>query len=241
MSEEHYPAKCTGNDDVVAFDIAKMFDLFQSGRFQLQVNEIMNNGKSREEAIYDIFDNELAKPLYPKGRTNLTLCKECNTFLGKYDEAYLKFFDANGDPQIVKNYTIQTRIRIIKSIFAKFLSVPEAQNESFDFLNFVRNDSCKEYNGDWQLYFIKRDFSTDLAGFNSIETGKIAFDEGVVYEMSDNKFIYDLMNFEKHSVYDMNNIFDILNKNYRLVVGAGESGGYHSRLLMCKLFEQLSD
>lgn len=26
MSEEHYPAKSVGNEDIVLFDIAKMFD-----------------------------------------------------------------------------------------------------------------------------------------------------------------------------------------------------------------------
>lgn len=30
MSEEHYPAKSVGNDDVIALDIVKMFDSFQT-------------------------------------------------------------------------------------------------------------------------------------------------------------------------------------------------------------------
>ena len=30
MSEEHYPARNTGNEDVVAVDLGKMFDTFTS-------------------------------------------------------------------------------------------------------------------------------------------------------------------------------------------------------------------
>ena len=50
-------------------------------------------------------------------------------------------------------------------------------------------------------------------GLPDIGTGKIVFDEGVVYEMSDDKFIFDLMNFPKHACFQMTNIFDILNKH----------------------------
>ena len=49
--------------------------------------------------------------------------------------------------------------------------------------------------------FCKRDYSSDLLGMKDIGTGKITFDEGVVYELSDDKFIYNLMNFEKHSCF----------------------------------------
>ena len=34
----------------------------------------------------------------------------------------------------------------------------------------------------------------------------------------------------------MTNIFDILNKNYELVEGVGETGGYHGQILMQRLF-----
>lgn len=37
MSEEHYPAKSVGNDDIVQFDIIKMFDLMQDERFKKEV------------------------------------------------------------------------------------------------------------------------------------------------------------------------------------------------------------
>ena len=30
MSEEHYPARSVGNEDIVALDLVKMFDSFQS-------------------------------------------------------------------------------------------------------------------------------------------------------------------------------------------------------------------
>lgn len=69
------------------------------------------------------------------------------------------------------------------------------------------------YNGTWKLYFVKRDKQSDLMGLRDIGTGKIVFDEGVVCEMSDDKFIFDLMNFPKHACFQMTNIFDILNKH----------------------------
>ena len=65
---------------------------------------------------------------YPKGRTAQTLCRECNTFLGNYDKCYLRFFNENGNPKAIKGFQKATKIKIIKSIFAKFLSVPEAEN-----------------------------------------------------------------------------------------------------------------
>ena len=40
-----------------------------------------------------------------------------------------------------------------------------------------------EYTGNWNIYFIKRDFTSDLMGLKDIRTGKIEFDEGVVYEL----------------------------------------------------------
>ena len=96
-----------------------------------------------------------------------------------------------------------------------------------------------EYNGKWNLYFVKRDFSSDLLGMPDIGTGKADFDEGVVYELSDEKFIFNLMNFEKHACYPMANIFDILNKNYQIINGVGEHGGYHGQILISRLFSQI--
>ena len=93
----------------------------------------------------------------------------------------------------------------------------------------------KKYFGEWKLYFIKRDYSSDLLGLNDIGTGKITFNEGVVYELSDDRFIFNLMNFEKHSCFRMTDIFDILKRNYVLVKGLGNDGGYHSQILMSRL------
>lgn len=60
----------------------------------------------------------------------------------------------------------------------------------------------------------------------------IEFDEGVVYELSDDKFIFNLMNFKKHDCFEMTNIFSILDKKYTVIDGVGETGGYHAQILM---------
>lgn len=125
-----------------------------------------------------------------------------------------------------------------KSIFGKFLSIPETLEENFDFLDFLKDDTNKEYLGVWNLYFVKRDHSSDILGLKNIDTGKLEFEAGVVYELSDDKFIYNLMNFKKHDSYKMTNIFDILKKNYVLTNGVGESGGYHALIFISKLFSE---
>ena len=147
------------------------------------------------------------------GRTARTLCRKYNTFLGKYDKSYLRFFDLDGNPKAIKGFQRQTKYQIIKAIYAKFISLPETQDEEFDFLDFIRKEDETSYNGTWKLYFVKRDKQSDLMGLPDIGTGKIVFDEGVVCEMSDDKFIFDLMNFPKHACFQMTNIFDILNKH----------------------------
>lgn len=76
-------------------------------------------------------------------------------------------------------------------------------------------------------------------GIPDIGTGKIIFDEGIVYEMSDDKFIFDLMKFPKHACFQMTNIFDILNNNYKLIEGTGKDGGYHAHVLISRLFSQI--
>lgn len=238
MSEEHYPARSVGNEDIVKLDVRKMLDSFQSEDNRKRIENRLSNGESLEQICGDIFDNELSEPVYPKGRTARTLCRKCNTFLGKYDEAYLKFFSADGEAKAIKGFTKNTKLQIIKSIFGKFLSIPEAKNEEFDFLDFLKDESECEYSGNWNIYFVKRDFSTDLIGMKDIRTGKLKFDEGVVYELSDDKFIYDLMNFEKHSCFEMTNLFDILKKEYKLVKGVGDDGGYHAQILITSLFSE---
>ena len=238
ISEEHYPAKSVGNNDIVKLDILKMIDSLQTLQSNSAIKEGLNNGKTLEDIIDTIFDKELSTPIYPKGRTGKTLCRTCNTFLGKYDEAYLKFYKADGNPTQIKGFQQYTKIQIIKAIYAKFLSIPEALNENFDFVNFIRDDKSNAYNGVWKVYFVKRTLSSDILGLKDIRTGKATFDKGVVYELSDDKFIFNLLNFEKHSCYEMTNIFDILNKDYKLTIGTGKNGGYHSSILMGQLFSE---
>lgn len=239
MSEEHYPARSVGNEDIVALNIIEMFDSLQSEKKRERIMNRLSRGESIEQISEDIIDNELAKSLYPQGRTARTLCRTCNTFLGKYDEAYLKFFSLDGEAKAIKGFSQKTKLHIVKSIFAKFLSIPEARNEEFDFLDFLRDELSTEYHGIWKIYFVKRDFSSDLMGMKDIGTGKITFEEGVVYELSDDKFIYNLMNFEKHSCFEMTDLFDILKKDYILVKGVGHDGGYHAEILMTRLFSEM--
>lgn len=235
MSEEHYPAKSVGNDDIVAVNISQVM----SEEIRDEIGSRIQKGEDVRKVADDIFDTKLSKPMYPKGRTARTLCRTCNTFLGKYDRAYLRFFDVDGKSNKTKGFQRQTKYQIIKAIYAKFLSVPEAENEKFDFLDFIRDEKLEQYDGKWRLYLVKRDYTCDLFGMKSIDTGKETFDEGVVYEFSDDKFIFNLMNFEKHDCFPMTNIFEILNKNYTIVEGVGETGGYHAQMLMTKLFSQM--
>lgn len=235
MSDEHYPARCVGNEDIVALDLIKLFDFFLSNDTSSEIQSRVDKGESIEEVASVIFDSKLSTPLSPDGRTAKTLCRNCNTFLGKYDEAYLRFFNSDGDPKAIKGFQYLTKIQIIKAIYAKFLSIPEASNEVFDFIGFLRDPSETVYVGKWRLYFVKRDLSSDLLGLKDIGTGKASFKEGVVYELSDDKFIFNLMNFEKHACFQMTNIFDILKKTYKLIEGVGENGGYHASILAPRL------
>lgn len=237
MSEEHYPARSVGNEDIIAFDLIKMID-------SMQKEEFINSLKAKDERdrldfSEVFFDTELSQPLFPKGRTARTLCKECNRFLGKYDEAYLRFFQADGQPELIKGFQQQTKLKIIKAIFAKFLSVPETEGEEFDFIDFIRAETKFEYDGDWKIYFFKRNPTADFWGLKDIRTGMLTFENGVVYELSDEKFIFDLMNFEKHSCLHMNNIFDILSKKYIIAEEAGANSEYHSQILMTSFLSQL--
>ena len=43
------------------------------------------------------------------------------------------------------------------------------------------------------------------------------------------KFIFNLMNFEKHSCYEMSNLLDILSKIINWFNGVGSDGGYHAQ------------
>ena len=235
MSDEHYPARSVGNEDIVGLDLIKLFDSLMSNGSLSEIRSRIDAGDSIQEVASDIFDAKLSTPLVPDGRTAKTLCRKCNTFLGKYDEAYLRFFNVNGDPKTIKGFQYQTKIQIIKAIYAKFLSIPEALNEEFDFVDFLRDPAENIYEGSWHLYFVRRDQNSDLFGLRDIGTGKASYEEGVVYELSDDKFIFNLMNFEKHECFQMTNIFDILNKSYTLIEGVGKDGGYHASILMSRL------
>lgn len=238
MSDEHYPARSTGNEDIVQLDLVKMVDSLQSRDLRLEIARRHACGEEFDDILGSIFDEQLSTSLYPDGRTARTLCKKCNTFLGKYDEAYLRFFTANGDPKVIKGFQAKTKYQVIKAIYAKFLSLPETVNEEFDFIDFIKDEEATTYNGLWRLFFVKRNLSSDILGLQDIDTGKIEFDEGVVYELSDDKFIFNLMNFPKHTCFTMTNIFDILSKKYKLVVGVGENGGYHAQMLLSRLAQE---
>ncbi len=117
--------------------------------------------------------------------------------------------------------------------------MPEARNEEFDFVPFVKEKDIAEYSGDWRLYFVRRNATSDLLGLADMETGTAHFEQGIVYELTDDRFIFDLLNFEKHDSFEMNNIFDIISPNFRLITGTGESGGYHAQMIMSRLFDQM--
>ena len=136
MSEEHYPARNTGNEDVVAVYLGKMFETFTSESIHAEIREKLSHGERLENITGDIFDTQLATSLFPKGRTARTLCRKCNTFLRKYDESYLRFFNLDGNPKSINGFQLHTKYQIIKAIYAKFLSIPEAASESFDFIDF---------------------------------------------------------------------------------------------------------
>lgn len=70
-----------------------------------------------------------------------------------------------------------------------------------------------------------------MIGLSDISTGKIDWNEDgkmIVLELSDDKFIFNLCNFDKSPEFEMNNIFDITKKNYSLVTGIhGNTGSLH--------------
>lgn len=247
MSEEHYPAHSVGNDDIIALDFIKFMDTLMGNNQELKevISSLISRGENPMNCAEKYFDHYLAKDLYPKGRTARTLCRKCNTFLGKYDEAYKKFYLEDGNPKRIKGFQKQTKIQIVKAIYAKFLSLPETQDIHFDFLDFIYNPEAVEYYGDWRLYFIKRDLSTDLMGLSDIPTGKVDWNgdgKMLVFELSDDKFIFNLCNFNKFSEFEMNNIFDVMKKNYSLVTGIhGNRGSFHENFVMTRMFEAMSD
>ena len=45
----------------------------------------------------------------------------------------------------------------------------------------------------------------------------------------------------KHEEFEMNNIFDIMDRNFKLITGVGKDGGYHAQIFMGRLFSQMLD
>ena len=66
MSEEHYPARSTGNDDIVALDIIKMFESLQSPKVHSEIQKRLASGEKLEDITGNILDTQLTKSLYPK-------------------------------------------------------------------------------------------------------------------------------------------------------------------------------
>ena len=234
LTKEHYPAKSLGNNDLVRINLMEVFDdIIKNPR---KFNYIAKSGQGFSEVEKYYSNIDMAESIYPEGRYTRTLCRQCNSFLGKYDEAYKKFYDNDGDPNKIKGFLKDTKLKIIKAIYGKFLSVPEADGETFDFREFILDKTCEEYSGEWRLYFIKRNTIT-----SDMQTAKLKYDNGVVYHLSDDKFIFDLLNFEKPNEYVMNNIFDILEKNYELHVGPDTNGGFYGEALTTILFRDCFD
>lgn len=139
MSEEHFPAKTVGNVDMVEVNLADMIDPELAKLNAMKFISLMDSGQDYEKALDMVFEESLVKKSYPKGRTKRTLCRQCNTLLGKYDFSYKKFFEKDGNVEIIKGFQKHTKIQIIKAIYGKFLSIPECEKE----MNFwdILNDS----------------------------------------------------------------------------------------------------
>lgn len=234
ITKEHYPAKSVGNNDLVRINLMEVFDYIMKNPRKFTYIAKSGQDFSEVEKYYSNID--MAESIYPEGRYARTLCRQCNSFLGKYDEAYKKFYDNDGNPNKIKGFSKITKLKIIKAIYGKFLSIPEADGEDFDFKEFILDEKCEEYRGIWKLFFVKRNTIT-----SDMQTVKLNYDNGVVYHLSDDKFIFDLLNFEKPNEYVMNNIFDILEKNYKLHVGPGANGGFYGEALTTNLFRDSFD
>ena len=49
MSEEHYPARSTGNDDIVALDIIKMFESLRSSNVHYEIEKRLATSEKLED------------------------------------------------------------------------------------------------------------------------------------------------------------------------------------------------
>lgn len=69
MSDEHYPARSVGNEDIVGLDLIKLFDFLMSNGSLSEIRSRIDAGDSIQEVASDIFDSKLSTPLFPDGRT----------------------------------------------------------------------------------------------------------------------------------------------------------------------------
>ena len=60
MSEEHYPARSVGNNDIVAVNIAK----FTDEEIRNEIFQRLEKGEKLQDISDDIFDKKLSKSLY---------------------------------------------------------------------------------------------------------------------------------------------------------------------------------
>ena len=56
MSEEHYPARSTGNDDIVALDVIKMFESLRSPKVHSEIEKRLAAGEKPEDITGNILD-----------------------------------------------------------------------------------------------------------------------------------------------------------------------------------------
>lgn len=241
MSEEHYPAKTVGNVDIVKVNVQNMLDIEKASSSVIKIKKLIELGMTYDEALDEIFQKEYVEEAYYQGRTIRTLCRKCNTLLGQYDFSYKNFFEKDGDPNLIKGFQKHTKIEIIKSIYGKFLSIPECKDENFDFLDFIRIVDLERYSGEWKLYVVKRGFDTDIMNMKSINTGVIHLEEGTIYEFSDDKFIFHLMNFACHPSEQEMSFWDILKKKYEFIPVSKTTGGYHGMLLISQALDGFPD
>lgn len=54
MSEEHYPARSVGNDDIVAVDLAKTIDMLLSNEIKNKIINRVENGENLKQVSDDL-------------------------------------------------------------------------------------------------------------------------------------------------------------------------------------------
>lgn len=66
--------------------------------------------------------------------------------------------------------------------------------------------------------------------------GVLEYDNGVVYELSDEKYIFDLFDFPLPQYSKMTNIFDILKKDYIIIEEIGNYD-FHAQIMLLKVLK----